>query len=458
MSPRQWWRRHRRRRKRKRAAEENQHEPLREFVYLDEVSVFSLLASRIGALSTDFTDSESSLLASEVRSQAGVSTPVAKAGVSGAVKASQSSGTQVLRKSTVQSTFRELYGYVRDSLVMRLGIDREQPPGISSAEDLLQQAKKSDGWVIEADALERGQLLEVDVALDADDTFRASTIFATLFGFIRDLPQLPDAVDREGFRDAVTGMRLLDGLLAGLVPVRGRSLDYAYVSVGGHELVVHQTLLDSVPESESEHVIIHPLYIVGVAEAELFWRDLRRVLFSGSPYRMLCRIGRDGAQRDWTPVKLTDVLEGAVPGLRGIVDEIPTLLAQMSEQDGTDSGPAELMREALTTYAVELCADYGHELTADDLAARGMPTAEQCQRNATLEERRRAFREVSAALASELGFETDRVSLARLRTQAMLDAGVLAAGSEVELGASAGTLGSGRQPRYLDCEIIAVYW
>lgn len=456
MSPRQWWLRQRRKRKRKKAADENQHEPLREFVYLDEVSVFSLLASRIGALATDFTDTESSSLASEVTSQAGVSTPVAKAGVSGSVKASQSSGAQVMRKSTVQSTFRELYGYVRDSLVVRLSDAREEPPHVTSVEELLGQTERSGGWVIAADGLQRGQLLEVEVALDADDTFRASTIFTTLFGFIKDLPQLPGTVDHEGFRDAVTGMRLLDGLLAGLVPVRGRSLDYAHVSVGGRELLVHQRVLDHLPKSD--RIVTRPLYIVGVAEEELFWRDLRRVLFSGSPYRMLCRIGRDGVHRDWTPVKLTDVLEGAVPGLRGIVDQIPTLLAQISEQGETETGPADLMRDALTIYAVEVSDAYGHGLTVDDLAGRGIPTADQCRRHSTPADRRLAFQEVSDVIASEFGFEADRVSLTRLRTQAMLDAGMLAEGSKFETEAHEATPSSRREARYLDCEIIAVYW
>ena len=77
---------------------------------------------------------------------------------------------------------------------------------------------------------------------------------------------------------------------------------------------------------------MRPLYVVGVAEAELFWRDLRRILFSSSDYRMLCRLGRTSAQRTWTPVKLTDVLEGVVPDLRRMVDRIPAMLAEMTDR------------------------------------------------------------------------------------------------------------------------------
>jgi hypothetical protein len=53
--------------------------------------------------------------------------------------------------------------------------------------------------------------------------------------------------------------------------------------------------------------------VVALAEAPLFWKDIRRVLFSGSRYSLLCRIGRDGLHDDWTPVKLVDVVRGFAP-------------------------------------------------------------------------------------------------------------------------------------------------
>ena len=44
----------------------NPTEPLREFVYLDEVSVYSLLASRKSGVATQFTDSQTASLNSEL--------------------------------------------------------------------------------------------------------------------------------------------------------------------------------------------------------------------------------------------------------------------------------------------------------------------------------------------------------------------------------------------------------
>jgi hypothetical protein len=298
-------------------------------------------------------------------------------------------------------------------------------------------------------------MLEVEVALDADDSFRASTIFSTLLGFLQDLPQMPASVDREGLADAITGMRLLDGLLAGLVPVRGRSLDYAHVIADGRELLVHQRLLDQLEESEA--LVVRPLYIVGVAEAELFWRDVRRTLFGGSHYRVLCRLGRDGTHSTWTPVKLTDVLEGVVPSLRGFVDQIPAMLAQAAEED-SDPEPVEARRQALTSYAISVCAHYGQTITVADLADRGLPTAGQLERHSSFDERRDAFRSLTDDLVSAFGIEKDPVLLASYRTEATISTGLGAGGTDVELHEAPTPPAPGREPRYLDCELIAVYW
>ena len=191
MSLRSWVRGRSRNRRRRKAAAENRHEPLREFVYLDEVSVFSLLASRIGALATDFTQSESSSLTSEVKGSAGVGAPLAKANVSSAIKTGQSSGTQVMRKSTVQSTFKELYSYVRDSLVLGPPTEDEKPPSTPRLDDLAGEAGNASSWVVDVAQLKRGQLLEVEVELDADESFRASTIMSTLLEFIEEVPSSP---------------------------------------------------------------------------------------------------------------------------------------------------------------------------------------------------------------------------------------------------------------------------
>jgi hypothetical protein len=452
VSPRRWWRRRRWAARRKKAAEATRDEPLREFVYLDDVSVYSLLASRIGALATEFTESESTSLSSEIKASGGVTTPVAKSQLSSSVKSTASSGGQVMRRATVQSTFRELYSYIRHALVLSL----EQPgsaPSLRTAAELRAEAARESPWVLAPSRLSRGEMIEIEVALDADDTFRAGTVLSTLYGFLRELPELPDSVDRESFSDAVTGMRLLDGLLAGVVPVRGRALEFEVVTVEDDEFIVHRDVATCLGSEATRR----PLVVVGICESEMFWRDLRRVLFSGSHFRMLCRVNTSGVTDDWRAVKLADVLEGVVPGLEGVLEQIPAMLAQAKE-DASDESSDEKLRATLTLYAIDLAEHYGRELTRARLDELGLPTTQQVAAiGAGLKQRRAAFDELTASLAETLAYEVDPVVASRMRTTALLDSQVLDLVGEPASGVVDAPR-SRSQQRYLECEVVAVYW
>ena len=100
--PRIWFRR----RRLKRAAKKQQVAPLREFVYLDEVSVYSLNASRLGSIAAEFSETRSSSLQSEVGSSIGAGAEgVAKAGVNSRLLAGQARESQVVRTAIVQTVF-----------------------------------------------------------------------------------------------------------------------------------------------------------------------------------------------------------------------------------------------------------------------------------------------------------------------------------------------------------------
>ena len=83
------------------------------------------------------------------------------------------------------------------------------------------------------------------------------------------------------------------------------------MTVREKEWLVHRRVLNQL--SEDDTLQRRPVYIVGVAEQSLFWKDIRRVLFSGSRFRVLCRVAQDGIQESWTPVKLAHVLDAVLP-------------------------------------------------------------------------------------------------------------------------------------------------
>ena len=74
---------------RRKRASKRQKAPLREFVYLDEVSVYSLIASRLGPIAAEFTEKQTASLQSETKSSLSVGSGVAKVGVDSRALAGQ---------------------------------------------------------------------------------------------------------------------------------------------------------------------------------------------------------------------------------------------------------------------------------------------------------------------------------------------------------------------------------
>ena len=161
---------------------------LREFVYLDEVSVYSLIASTLGPIAEQFTDTHTSSRQSEMESSAGAGAGVAKAELNARIMNNQTSGTQVVRKSIVQATFKQLYESELDSLSIRSKPRDIKQPKIRNRDELFATVQTpADGyWIIDPLDLSRGKLFELEVELEADPIFRVSTFTSTILEILEE--------------------------------------------------------------------------------------------------------------------------------------------------------------------------------------------------------------------------------------------------------------------------------
>lgn len=194
------WRHWKRARRRRHAAEEFRNVPLREFVYLDEVSVYSLISSRLGAVAAEFSESESASLVSEISSAGGASAGVLKGEIGARTEASKSYGSQVVRKSIIQSQFKELVDIEHDRMVIQDSNDHDELPEIASDQELISllEENRSDGLIIDPLMLRRGELIEIEVELDAEAIFRLNAILSTLLDLLKENPELLGAGGKEG--------------------------------------------------------------------------------------------------------------------------------------------------------------------------------------------------------------------------------------------------------------------
>lgn len=294
----------------KRAAKKNADSPLREFVYLDDVSVYSLLSSRIGAVADSITEMQASTLSTELTGSGKIGED--KLGsLSGGARLgySRNKSRQVLRKATIQSTFRELSKLEEPRTLGHPG--GELPPPVAS--DWMSLLETGHGhWVIPAAKLQRGQLIELEVELDSEALYEFVAIFSTVAEATKRARRLFG--DAAATIDEVEeGMELLRILLAGLVPVIGRVKRYVVIRSGDKVALIRRELVAHLPESFDAET--RDLQLVGVTEEDLYWLDLRRVLFSRSTYTVLARISSSGLQTEWNPVKLMDLLGRVDPSL-----------------------------------------------------------------------------------------------------------------------------------------------
>lgn len=177
-----------RQKKRRRKASKNRNTPLREFIYLDEVSVYSLNASRLGAIAAQFTNTETTSLQSGVGASLSGNVGAAKAGVKTSDSSTETQQSQVVRRSIVQTTFREFYEYEKDHLIVRAVPDEVKVPRIYTLDDLeaKEEQLKADGLIVDPKGLVRGALLEMEVELETEKIFQFNMILKELVEIIQE--------------------------------------------------------------------------------------------------------------------------------------------------------------------------------------------------------------------------------------------------------------------------------
>lgn len=435
---------------RKGASGDRSSNVLREFVYLDEVSLRSLLSSQTGEVTDSTSEQRTSAREAEIQASASADPGViAKAEVASRFQTTNSSTVQTSRKATVQSWFRELLSipdlrYVRPATA---------PSPVNTVDDLRQVADPS--LFASSTSFERGAIVEFKVRLTADPVFHLGTMVSEFTAMADDFPDMfATGGGLATLREVQPVNKILQRLLAGLIPVRGEAVDYSVVELEGDEYVVHNALLTNLDLER------RPLVIVGVTEHLAYWKDLRRVLFSDAEFMVLCRISRGALQREWTPVKLADLFRPVVPGL---VDQINAAgrVPFVGPQHVKSSPLDEKMSHALSGYKDALLHEVGKELSEEQSVEVAAEIVELRSRTASAFEQRSAFAALKAKLAALSPFEIDPTRDLALREQARLASGLALFPGHTrrdDQSSGASPQAAPRDERLLDVDFVAIYW
>ena len=174
--------------------------------------------------------------------------------------------------------------------------------------------------------IQRGELFEVEVELGADPIFNISTMITSMRDVIQEFDQLSGSQNLRLLNQMRSLAQIIDSLLGGLVPIKGRLKDYQSVRITDRDILVHNTLLDQIPISAiNKH---YPVFLVGVIQHDLFWKDIRRVLFSNAHYTMFCRLSRGNLADSWRPIKGLDALSTIDPSLSTQVQQLGEFIGE----------------------------------------------------------------------------------------------------------------------------------
>lgn len=436
-------------------ADHASNEPLREFVYLDEVSLASLLASQKGEATENITAQSQDQLVAEVTSKLGAKAPLLpSAEINSRFQTTNSSTLQTVRKANAQSLFRELHqlSYLR----------RIQPSadvvGANSVSELFDGSYSKS--VFKSSDLQRGDLVEFRVKLSASWIFQISTMVAEFSDMFDESPALfVQHVRFTDLYDAKNANKIISKLLAGLVPIDGLVSEYSVVQYENNEYVVHNTAMEGLGLESL------PLQIVGVTDHMAYWKDIRRILFAENEFTLLCRIAKSGIQDNWNPIKLADVFKEFAPDLAKQIEE-STKVAMVQS---LESPKQEVVEPNLVRFLTGLSRYKGLLLervsrsVADDLAREIDRAISELKVYAgSAEGQRAAFGDVKSIVEKATGetFDSGDDLQLRERVREELSLPLFPAVSTTQHRSpdSRPTTLAANARRLLDVEVVAIYW
>ncbi|MCC5995540.1 MAG: hypothetical protein JJU18_04115 [Oceanicaulis sp.] len=433
--------------------QERAKEPLREFVYLDEVSLASLLASQKGEQTENIVAQSEQEFLAEVGSKVSTGAPaLPSAELNSRFQTSNSSALQTVRKANAQSLFRELHK-IRD-------LKRIHPIEVNKKYPTIDQLfnEKPEGSIYISSDLIRGDLVEFKVKLSASYIFQISTMIAEFSEMFDESPTLfMNQVRFSDVYNAKNANKLISKLLAGLIPIDGEVSQYSVINHQDQYCIVHNDAIDLTD------IISRPLKIVGVTEHLAYWKDLRRILFAENEFTMLCRISKTGLQADWNPIKVADIFREFAPDLASQIESASrnAMIQSGHAEPKTDPKESQL-RLALARYKDNLISHCELTISDGDSNEIDRLIAQMKVNNDTAEGQRIAFAQTRDIVSSFVQLKisaTDDLSI-REKVRTALDLPLFPVDSEPS-GQPQEHFRENPKPNdahLLDVEVVAIYW
>ncbi|MCU1417162.1 MAG: hypothetical protein JWP32_1336 [Schumannella sp.] len=352
---------------------------IREFVYLDEIGVESMLAAVDGEVLVQTTNSNTRTREFSLAGAQGdvaLGTPAVSTGL----KLGRTRGQEETRKSVAQSAFARFRSNNSQSFVLRYA--RTYRPRAKRRIDALDTgALRKHGAGVRIADLRRGDLVELEVTLTAADSYQVRTAINAVGDVVNSFPDLLPLEQRAVFRQIRPITALIDNLNGEAVPVVAVLPNLRKVTIAGEDW------LTLTPGESSAAVELH-----ATTMPNWYWGDLGRTLFQSRRYTILCRIVDPELHSETSASYVGAILNYVHPQLAETVDNIGPMMLDALRQ-GTARGAARQTPEWLAAYAVGVAGLTGGDATTLDLTGlttgdvRQLPLDKQLELFGTIDER-----------------------------------------------------------------------
>ncbi|MCL9818382.1 DUF6414 family protein [Natronocalculus amylovorans] len=389
---------------------------LREFIYLDEVSVVSLLASLTREITESRTDTETTEKQKKWRFRFFIwIKKVLRLGGSRETLKIDRDTEEVVRRSKIQSKFDELYSKTATSFEL-----------------------ESDGERFLVSDLKKGGVAEIEIEFSAHELYHFYKAYQYLFDVFEEHSE-----DMDPEQEQI--IELMGSLFGDQIPVVGKAVNYRVVD--GE--ICSSDVLDDHKDGEA-------LEVVGALDPEMLWQDASTFLYEDNVFMAYVRIPETELQEEWDPVKLTRVIKSiSKPVGRRLSGMIQFGLTQAKEELDeanleNESSANGLVQDIHTTYfdhiedsaRIEIEDEMREELIRSAIA-EGIRITDETE----MEVQTEVLKEITNRVEEQEGVDLDREELSDLRIELVDEQDVV---EEIESQSEKGN--------YLEVSFVAIYW
>lgn len=311
---------------------------LKEFVYIDETALISLLSSTTGGITQQQTTSQKQRISSSITGSLGP--------IGASVGGEETHSTETVQKYVIQSNFKELYEIRKKKLAISDHAELQPNVDAIAVEDadieFLQQE-----YSPETQTISRGRLIEVDATLRSSEIYEYFQVFDSFEDIVESFSteeEFQQQLREQGVSTDEIAMilELMDILMAGLVPIECKVSNYG-VCGDDNDIIVNKEW------ASGRDVEPEDFYLAGFIDEDNLWQEPSRVLFSENEFTVYARLDSPSPGKDWSPLKLVDILNSVFPDAAQEIENLPSSFSDPDSSGNDSSDFEDTVREYLET-------------------------------------------------------------------------------------------------------------